>query len=240
MSRILLIDTASEVCSAAIAVNGRIVADVEDLHAASHAALLTLQIDACVKQSGLPLASLDAVALSSGPGAYTSLRVGASVAKGICYALDKPLIAVDTLLSLAVAARDWSDLQGINMARIYIPAIDARRQEIWTALYDAELRLIAPAQALILENNLFESFIGQAPGHDDSTCAVISGNGVEKIRSGWNGKAPVFFTEIKCSALHLASLATLYLQNGDFQDIAYFEPFYMKLPNITKPNNPIF
>lgn len=236
MSRILLIDTATEVCSAAIAVDGRVVALEEDLHATSHAALLTIQIDACVKRSGLSLASVDAVALSSGPGAYTSLRVGSSVAKGICYALGKPLIAVDTLLSLAAAAKDHCDRIGMPAGRIYAPAIDARRQEIWTALYDAELGLLSPAQPLILENNLFESFLGP----DESTCAVIAGNGVEKTRNGWNSRRPVFFTEIKCSAAHLAGLATQKLQNIDFQDVAYFEPFYMKLPNITKPNSPIF
>ncbi len=241
MSRILLIETASEVCSAAIAVDGIVVAQVEDLHAASHAALLTLQIDACSKAAGLPLASLDAVAVSNGPGAYTSLRVGASVAKGICYALDKPLIAVDTLLALAGAAKHWYAKDGKHAAHaVYVPALDARRQEIWTALYDANLQLLAPAQPLILENNSFEMYLRQGSTPDVSACAVIAGNGAEKIRSGGNFETAVFFSEIKCAAIHLAEFAAQYFQNSDFQNVAYFEPFYMKLPNITKPGNSTF
>ena len=221
--------------------DGHVVALVEDLHAASHAALLTLQIEACSKAAGLPLASLDAVALSRGPGAYTALRVGAYVAKGICYALDKPLIAVDTLLSLAGGARAWFELQeGTAEQRVYVPALDARRQEIWTALYDADLQLLAPAQPLILENNSFENFIHQGKRAVVSARAIISGNGVEKIRSGYPDQGTVFFTEIKCSAKHLAPFAEQQYQSADFQDVAYFEPFYMKLPNITTPNNLIF
>lgn len=239
MSRLLLIETASEVCSAAIAVDGQVVALVEDLHAPSHAALLTLQIEACVKQAGLPLASLDAVAVSRGPGAYTSLRVGASVAKGICYALDKPLIAVDTLLALAHGSRE-ADGEGAQPV-LYVPALDARRQEIWTAVYDADLQLLAPAQPLILENNSFQNYLQDCHLPDNSgrpfARAVVSGNGVEKIRSGGFTEPTVFFSEIRCSARHLLAPATLFLQNADFQDVAYFEPFYMKLPNITTPNN---
>ena len=241
MAKILLIETASEVCSAAIAVDGVVVAQSEDLHAQSHAALLTVQIDECSKKAGLPLAALDAVAVSSGPGAYTSLRVGASVAKGICYALDKPLIAVDTLLALAGAAKYWYEQKnGAAGQVLYLPALDARRQEIWTALYDANLQLLAPAQPLILENNLFFNYLWQGSAPDFSTCVVISGNGAEKIRNGGIDENPVFFTEIKCSARHLAPFAAHFLQINDFQDVAYFEPFYMKPPNITTPNNLIF
>jgi len=238
MSRLLLLETASEVCSAAIAVDGQVVALVEDLRPPSHAALLTLQIEACVKMAGLPLASLDAVALSSGPGAYTSLRVGASVAKGICYALDKPLIAVDTLQALAGAMRAWYQrLESSTETVVYAPALDARRQEIWVALYDAQMQLLAPAQPLILENNLFFNFVSQGKHTDFSAHVVLGGNGAEKIRSGLNYEGSVFFTEIRCSAAHLLPLAERALQNTDFQPVAYFEPFYMKSPNITTPNN---
>jgi len=248
MAKILLIETASAVCSAAIAVDGQVTALEETLEASSHAALLTLQIDACVKKSGIPLASLDAVALSSGPGAYTSLRVGASVAKGICYALDKPLIAVDTLLALAGAARDWyAGTEKGTAPVVFVPALDARRQEIWTAVYDAELQILAPAQPLVLEYNLFENYMVQAiatvdsaPASDKMTCAVIAGNGSDKIRSGVHLKNTVFFSERLCSAANLAVFAELFFQNADFQDVAYFEPFYMKLPNITKSDKAIF
>ena len=248
MAKILLIETASEICSAAIAVDGHVVALEETQEAGSHAALLTLQIDACAKKAGLPLASLDAVALSSGPGAYTSLRVGASVAKGICYALDKPLIAIDTLLALAGAAKSWHQAQfsQVSSKVVFVPALDARRQEIWTAVYDFDLQLVTPAQPLILENNLFGNFVKEARATDVSAhesgggfISVVSGNGSEKIRNGQVEKNTVIFSEKFCSAENLADFAEIIFQKADFQDVAYFEPFYMKLPNITKPANPI-
>jgi tRNA threonylcarbamoyladenosine biosynthesis protein TsaB len=240
MSRILLIETASEVCSVAIAVDGRVVAHVEDLQAPSHAALLTLQIEACSAAAGLTLASIDAIALSSGPGAYTSLRVGSSVAKGICYALGKPLIAVDTLLALACGAQQWyhQTYQDTDQV-VYAPALDARRQEIWTALYSADLQLLAPARPIVLEDNLFENFIFPGVPDNKPIRAILSGNGVEKVLSGLSTEKAVLFSPIRCSAIHLAMMAEQLFQNIDFQDIAYFEPFYMKPPNITTPNNAI-
>lgn len=237
MSRILLIETATEVCSAGIAIDGKLVALEEIPNTQSHAALLTQQIAACAKTAGLALNALDAVAVSSGPGSYTGLRVGASVAKGICFALDKPLIAVDTLLALASGARDWARLQQQEADSIYVPALDARRQEIWTAVYDASLQALTPAQPLILENNSFEKFLEAASGHLTVGRALVVGNGTDKIRSGNPGEGSVFFTEIKCSARYLVDVATRKFQAADFQDVAYFEPFYMKLPNITTPNN---
>jgi len=276
MAKILLIETSSEVCSTAISVDGRVVALSENLETQSHAALLTLQISECSEAAGIPLAQLDAVALSRGPGSYTALRVGASVAKGICYALDKPLIAVDTLLALAYASRmvtgDWELVIGgipssvqyptsygkpaadkisqypisqypisqYPNTPIFVPMLDARRQEIWLAVYDAELREIAPAQPLVLENNSFEKFISEKTGGVEFSGIVLAGNGMEKIRSGGFSEKIIFSETKKCSAANLAMLAEHFFQNTDFQDIAYFEPFYMKAPNITTPTKPPF
>ncbi|MFN0176162.1 MAG: tRNA (adenosine(37)-N6)-threonylcarbamoyltransferase complex dimerization subunit type 1 TsaB [Saprospiraceae bacterium] len=254
MAKILLIETSSEVCSAAISVDGRVVALSEKLETQSHAALLTLQIRECCEIAGIPLAQLDAVALSRGPGAYTALRVGASVAKGICYALDKPLIAVDTLLALAYASRleigvGESNVQypisqyPISQYRnspIFVPMLDARRQEVWLAVYDAGLREIAAAQPLDLNNNLFEDFISEKAGVTGGGGIVLAGNGMEKIRSG-GFLEKIKFSEIKkCSAGNLSVLADQIFQNADFQDIAYFEPYYMKAPNITTSAKPPF
>ena len=178
------------------------------------------------------------MAVSSGPGAYTSLRVGASVAKGICYALEKPLISVNTLLSLADAMHLRDDERAGR--EVYMPALDARREEIWTALYGSDMQVLAPDQPLILTNNMFYDFIGQYTGTDNLAVPVIGGNGVDKIRKGGYTEKAVFFTKIKCSATHLSRLAEVFFQNADFQDIAYWEPFYMKPPNITTPNNVTF
>jgi len=244
MAKILLIETSGEVCSAAISVDGRVVALAEDLNTQSHAALLTLQIAACAKTADIPLAQLDAVAVSKGPGAYTSLRVGASVAKGICYALDKPLIAVDTLLALAHGTRQWMEHspspEQISGRHVFVPMLDARRQEVWLAIYDEALLEIAPAQPLILENNSFEMFISEKTRGAEIEWVVLSGNGMEKTRNGDNFKKAVFSELGKCSAPYLAGLAEQYFQNADFQDVAYFEPYYMKPPNITTSSKPLF
>lgn len=235
MARILLIETATDVCSAAIAVDGQIVALAEQLSTLQHAALLTLQIEACVRESGWSLAQLDAVALSQGPGSYTALRVGASVAKGICYALDKPLIAVDTLLALALASRTGLPEDHDSPHTLLVPMLDARRQEVWTAVYDEQGLLLAPAQPIIVENNLFEKFIEAFIADWSGTRLIFSGNGMRKIQNVPGALRAVFSPVENCSAVHLAMLAERFFQASDFQEVAYFEPFYMKPPNITTP-----
>lgn len=229
MAKILLIETASEVCSTAISVDGKVVAISENLKAVSHVALLTLQIQECTKIAGIPLAQLDAVAVSRGPGAYTALRVGVSVAKGICYALDKPLIAIDTLLALAHASRTKTD----KISPVFVPMLDARRDEVWLAVYDADMREIAAAQPLILQNNSLEILIKGKMKGIEIDGIVLCGNGMEKISSGGFLEKIIFSGINYCAASHLAACAEQYFQNADFQDIVYFEPFYMKPPNIT-------
>jgi tRNA threonylcarbamoyladenosine biosynthesis protein TsaB len=240
MARILLIETATEVCSAAIAVGGEVVAIAEEQQSQNHAALLTLQIQECTKNSGIPLAELDAVAVSRGPGSYTSLRVGASVAKGICYALDKPLIAIDTLLALAAASSQIPNPQSPIPNLFFIPMLDARRLEVWLTVYDAGLQEIAPAQPLILENNLFENYVRVNVPQWEQTMLVVSGNGSRKLENVTIPENTAFSPVKNCSARHLATLAERFFQNAVFQDLAYFEPFYMKAPNITVPSKAPF
>jgi tRNA threonylcarbamoyladenosine biosynthesis protein TsaB len=249
MARILLIETATEVCSAAVAVDGTVVVLQEELNSMNHAALLTLQIEACARESGIPLHALDAVAVSRGPGSYTSLRVGASVAKGICYALEKPLIAVDTLLALARATAqpinqstyqpvNQSTSQPINQStnqRYFMPMLDARRQEVWTAVYDAEMNLRAEAQPLILENDLFQNFLQRVMPDFPNVRVILSGNGAGKLENVRRDEGAVSAVKKNCSAADLAAEAERLFQKHDFQDVAYWEPFYMKLPNITSP-----
>ena len=234
MARILLIETATDVCSAAIAVDGQVVALAEELPTLQHAALLTLQIQTCVREAGIPLATLDAVALSRGPGSYTALRVGASVAKGICYALDKPLIAVDTLAALADTCRQEVSNEE-SLPTLFIPMLDARRQEVWLAVYNEKGLELAPAQPLIIENNLFNNFIDSYVTPYSDLRLVLSGNGTMKMQNVPKFPNAVFSTIKNCSARHLVGLAERFFQNSDFQEVAYFEPFYMKPPNITIP-----
>lgn len=248
MAKILLIETSSEVCSTALSVDGEVVAISENPETQSHTALLTLQIDECCRAASLALAQLDAVAVSKGPGSYTALRVGSSVAKGICYALGKPLLAIDTLQALAFAA------QGVNIPHpptsgkptagkpsiVFFPMLDARRQEVWLAAYDAALTELSPAQPLILENNSFEMYAKTNLGGIAFDWIVLAGNGMKKVRSGRFPENVTFSEVEKCSARHLAWLAERHFQSKNFQDIAYFEPLYMKPPNITTPGKPLF
>lgn len=234
MTRILLIETATDVCSVACSVDGQVVALVEEIQTLQHAALLTMQVQECIHQAGFPLAALDAVALSRGPGSYTSLRVGASVAKGICYALDKPLLAVDTLLALAQASQLAMPMDAGQPA-LFVPMLDARRQEVWTAVYDTQGHILAAAQPLILENNLFEKFIVEFLEQYPGARLVFSGNGVHKLQNVPKPPNAVWSDVKRCSARYLAGPATLFFQDSDFQEVAYFEPFYMKPPNITIP-----
>lgn len=229
LARILLIETATEVCSAAIADAGTVRALRETTQPA--ASQLTLQIEACTAEAGIPLAELDAVAVSAGPGSYTGLRVGASVAKGLCYALNKPLIAVDTLLALAAASRQSA--VGSRQSFFLLPMLDARRQEVWTAAYDADLHCLAPAQPLILENNLFEKFLQENRLDTPGWRFVVSGNGAKKMANGSKIGQMEFSPVTANSAAQLAEWAESAFQRKEFQDLAYFEPHYMKPPNIT-------
>lgn len=237
MSKILLIETATEVCGAAIAIDGVVAALEEVPESANHAALLTLQIQSCLRQLNLQPADLDAVAVSAGPGSYTALRVGVATAKGLCYALQKPLIGVNTLLALARASLESLYTTATPENCLLMPMLDARRNEIWTGVYDAYLReLIAPAP-LIMEHNLFANHLTQVEGTENKNVLVLSGNGCFKAESVDSGKKTVFSDVKKCSASHLAYFAEKYIQNAEFQDLLHFEPFYMKPPNITTPNH---
>jgi tRNA threonylcarbamoyladenosine biosynthesis protein TsaB len=238
MANILLIETATEVCSAAIAVDGQMLALEESSETLSHSSVLTLQIESCVRRAGISLAELDAVCVSRGPGSYTSLRVGASVAKGICYALDKPLLAVDTLEALAWASRAVLPDQSDESA-LFVPMLDARRDEVWMAVYNHRLEAVIAAAPFILDNNMFEqkmSGIGNVEGGGSRNLYYMSGNGCIKAQRVIFSEQTVWGGNVKCSADFLNALAEAKFQLHDFQDVAYFEPFYMKPPNITIPN----
>lgn len=236
MAKILLIETSTEVCSVAIAQDGVVLAMAENPDSKSHVALLSLQIEECSAQSGITLGQIDAVAVSRGPGAYTSLRVGASMAKGICYALDKPLLAVDTLQALAWASAG----QKAGSDVVFVPMLDARRQEIWLAAYNSDLGEEIPVQPLVLENNSFENLLASQFPDWHSKRFILSGNGMDKVRSGRFFEKVEFSAIKKCSAKYMALLAEKLFQLSDFQDVAYFEPTYMKPPNITTPAKPPF
>ncbi|MEM6965537.1 MAG: tRNA (adenosine(37)-N6)-threonylcarbamoyltransferase complex dimerization subunit type 1 TsaB [Bacteroidota bacterium] len=224
MPKILNIETATDVCSICLSNNGKIVAYAEGESGFNHASVITILIQKCLQQATYKLSELDAVALSQGPGSYTGLRIGVSVAKGICYALDKPLIAIDTLRALAWACAAKNEKQEV----LYCPMIDARRMEVYTAMYDSNNQETEAVQAKIIDENAFWEYF------DNEQTIVFCGNGSEKcqpiLRSPF-----AQFSPIVCSAKHLNFLSKKSFEEGEFSDVAYFSPLYYKSPNITIP-----
>lgn len=240
MAKILLIDTATEVCGAAISVDGKVVAVFEDKNCESHVGALTLQIQSCCEATGIRLQELDAVAIGGGPGSYTTLRVGVSAAKSLCYNLEKPLIAVDSLAAVAWAAASKMEVSSDDQV-LFIPMFDARRSGVCCKIFDQKLNLISGMETLQVSNNMFvenittnarkslENFFAEG----DSTRLVFSGNGSEKMKNVFLDEKSVFSGITKNSPMFLAQIAEQSFQANDFQNFAHFEPVYMKPPNIT-------
>ncbi|MCS6928666.1 MAG: tRNA (adenosine(37)-N6)-threonylcarbamoyltransferase complex dimerization subunit type 1 TsaB [Saprospiraceae bacterium] len=233
MACLLLLETATDVCSAAISCNGKVIATEEKVTDVNCAAYLTLLIEACLRQANLSLRQLDAVAVSGGPGSYTSLRTGVSTAKGICYALDKPLLAVPTLQALAFAAQQH--IPAAHRPICYVPMLDARRQEVWLSIYSETLEPLCSAQPLIIDEDLLQHFRALAPNLPSDTVWVCAGNGMLKIPSHLWESSLIKSSISACSARYLASLANQRYAAKAWENLAYYEPFYMKPPNITQP-----
>jgi tRNA threonylcarbamoyladenosine biosynthesis protein TsaB len=213
MSYILNIETATKNCSVALAKNGETILSKEMAEEGfSHAEKLHLFIENIIKEAGIIFSDLSAVAVSQGPGSYTGLRIGVSAAKGLCYALDIPLISVDTLTVLA------NQLQ-IDKG-IIIPMIDARRMEVYSAIFNAKKEMIREVQAEILTDSSF-SFI------DDTVYFVGDSNEKAKTiltKSNFNFFDSVFYP----SAKEMSAISYKKFLYNSFEDVAYFEPYYLK------------
>ena len=222
MALILNIETATEISSVCIAKGDKVLAIRESTEAMTHARETTILIEDCLKEANIALTEVDAIAVSIGPGSYTALRVGSSISKGICYALDIPLIGVSTLKSLAFASA--KQMKG----DYYCPMIDARRKEVYTATYNNAFTIIKEDNATVLTPDYIDESGWQGK-------VVCSGNGAPKFREMVK-EDKYLFPAINCSAEHIAPLAYIAYQQGKFEDLAYFEPVYLKPPNITKSN----
>ncbi|MDB5157214.1 MAG: tsaB [Mucilaginibacter sp.] len=219
MSIILQIETATTVCSVALAKDGEVIG-VKQLNERNiHAEIITVYIDELITASGLKYADIDAVAVSSGPGSYTGLRIGVSTAKGLCFALDKPLIAVHTLDAMAQGIAETFD---IDSQTLLCPMIDARRMEVYTALFDITGNVIKPTSAEIIDQYSFAAEL-------KNNRIVFFGDGAEKCRDVL-GESPnaKFITDFTNSATHLTKIAAEKFVKQDFEDVAYFEPYYLK------------
>ena len=216
MALILNIETATKVCSVALGKDGEVVAHKE-VHEAgyTHAENLNLFIQDTMKAAGVALSELDAVAVSKGPGSYTGLRIGVSTVKGLCYGLNLPLIAVGTLESMAMGY-----FHGGGKADIAAPMIDARRMEVFNAMYDRNMVELKPVSADVLEASSYAdileersvAFFGDGAAKFEPLCAISGAS----------------FPQLFPSARHMVSLTERKFQAGTFEDVAYFEPYYLK------------
>lgn len=226
MAKILNIDTSTEICSVVLAKNGDIIAMEEETRGNSHARLLTVLVEKVTKESGIELPGLDAVCVSKGPGSYTGLRIGTSVAKGLCYALDIPLIAINTLEALANGFLIEHGHSGTNA--LVCPMIDARRMEVYTALYDGNMNTIKNTGAEIIESDFLHEEL-------DQNQVYFFGNGALKCAGTIQHPNARFVENIHTSARHLVALSEQAFTNQQFEDVAYFEPFYLKEFLATRP-----
>ncbi len=227
MSKILLIETSTADCSVALLDGEKIVALEAAVDPMSHTTHLTLLIQKALKKANWNISELDAVGLSKGPGSYTALRVGAATAKGICYGQEIPLIAIDTLQALSEAMVNSLGAQFQEEDRSF-PMIDARRLEVYGALYDNDALGSQNPAAIILTKELLTNEI------PDRGKLFLGGNGATKAKALIDNDR-VILLDIGCSASHLATLALQSYEKELFADLAYFKPLYLKPPNITVP-----
>jgi len=222
MGLILNIETATEVCSVSLGKNGKAILTLESSEPQTHSSQLTCLIEQLLSECGVTAKALDAVAISSGPGSYTGLRIGASTAKGICYAVDCGLLAVDTLESLAQATKIITKEDN----GYFIPMIDARRMEVYTAVFDFNLNCIEEKNAKIIDENSFEQY------RITNKKIFLSGNGAKKTINFFQ-KNEIILNPVFCSATHLTSLSENQLNIKNFCNLAYYSPQYLKSPKIT-------
>ncbi|WP_346880721.1 tRNA (adenosine(37)-N6)-threonylcarbamoyltransferase complex dimerization subunit type 1 TsaB [uncultured Algibacter sp.] len=211
---ILNIETATTNCSVSVSKNGKTIAIKEDNDKNySHAERLHVYIDEVLKEAQIQSQDLNAIAVSKGPGSYTGLRIGVSAAKGLCFALDKPLISIPTLDALA---------HQVNIDKgIIVSMLDARRMEVYSAIYDINHNPIRNTEAQILDERSFADYL-------EHQNVYFIGNGVEKTKTLINHPNAVFIDHKLPSAHDMSFLAYTKYKINDTEDVAYFEPYYLK------------
>lgn len=214
---ILHIETATDICSVVLADNGVVVAEKTSEPIRDHASTLAVYIDQVLKESGVKPSDLKAIAVSKGPGSYTGLRIGVSTAKGLCYALNIPLIAIATTQSMA----QLFYLSNSEYNGYVVPLLDARRMEVYGAIYNQQLVEVHPIVAEILHSDSF-SF-------QSTINYTLIGSGAAKSKTFFDSKSNVVIDEaFSVSAIGLVKPAFKAYQEKAYEDVAYFEPFYLK------------
>jgi len=214
---ILHIETATDICSVALSRGKQLLGLKEDANGYSHAEKLILFIQELISSCDMIPENLDAVCLSTGPGSYTGLRIGAATAKGLCYTTAIPLIAVTTLESIAAGARNRHK----EDAFYYVPMIDARRMEVYTTLFDEKGNMIHDISAQVIDADSFQKLLQQRR-------ILFCGNGVPKCEPFLAASPNALFDYTPLSAQFMIEKAYAKFALQQFEDIAYFEPFYLK------------
>lgn len=220
MSLILQIETATTSCSVALVQNGHVLACRERNERNIHAEAITLFIEAVIIEANKTYADLNAIAVSSGPGSYTGLRIGISTAKGLCFALDKPLIAVPTLKAMADGLTQQLKDE-LTTDVLLCPMIDARRMEVFTAVFNINGEQVMPTEALVVYENSFAALLDKHP-------VIFFGDGAGKCAKTLTHPNARFIDDFINSANHLTLQAAVKFRDGAFEDVAYFEPYYLK------------
>jgi len=214
MACILCIETTTTNCSVSIAQDGKTMAIVEENRENySHSENLHLFVSKALEQAKISKTQLNAIAVSRGPGSYTGLRIGISAAKGLCFALDIPLISIDTLHAFA--------FQVTEEVNYIIPMLDARRMEVYSCVFDNNKNKLEEIKAVILDETSFLQYIEKGK-------VIFLGNANEKFKTVCNHPNAVFLENKLPSANEMAALAEIKYKKSDFESVAYFEPYYLK------------
>jgi len=224
MSLILAIETSTVVCSVAL-FDGPLILGLQELYTEkSHSQFLTPMVGNVVDQAGYKLEVLDAVAISMGPGSYTGLRIGTSTAKGLCFALDIPLISVNTLMAMVYGMNEFN-----QNGKLLCPMIDARRMEVFSMVTDDKMKILEDTQAKVIDELSYHQFLQEYE-------MLFFGNGSDKCKKILSKNPNAHFIKgVNPSASNMGDLAWKKYQNKKFEDLAYFEPFYLKSFQATKP-----
>ncbi|MFP4470259.1 MAG: tRNA (adenosine(37)-N6)-threonylcarbamoyltransferase complex dimerization subunit type 1 TsaB [Bacteroidales bacterium] len=223
MTKILHIDTATPHCSVALSSGTEMLGLRETSEKNAHSRVVTTFADELMKSAGIEPFQLDAVAVSMGPGSYTGLRIGVSAAKGFCYALNKPLIGVNTLHAMAAGMRfNTQQKDALSSGLLFCPMIDARRMEVYTALFDGNMDEVRETKAEIITEN---SFAGQLENHR----ICFAGDGAAKSKAFLEKYSnALYLDDFVPSAGYMIPIALERFTGSRFEDVAYFEPFYLK------------
>lgn len=224
MALILHIETATDVCSVALARDGILINELHAIEARSHATQLTLLIERICKEASISYSKLDAIAVSKGPGSYTGLRIGVATAKGLCYGLDKPLIGVNTLESFTheLLLQKKNIAESLTTSDLFCPMIDARRMEVYSALFNQQKEFVRETKAEIITE---QSFAEELKHHK----IFLFGDGASKCKSTLQHRTnTVFIDDFIPSARGQIQIAAKAFEQKHFEDVAYFEPFYLK------------